>query len=100
MIVVDIPSIGNVEPVGGTMLHNESDIPIIPGDSFRDPLSDKLVPIRGGILETSAVLPSSGGQQSLLDANMLACEARAQDAIRQFKDVIAGNHNDNHAFSR
>lgn len=53
-------------------------------------LSGKLVRVHSGYLRDTAVLPSAGGFQALLDSSVLACEARALDAVRHYNDALAG----------
>jgi hypothetical protein len=85
-----------VVPVGGSKPGERgSDLPLIPGDSFVDTASGKVVRVHSGLVERGEIKPSAGGYQSLLDSTVLACEARALDALREYKDAVhsAGNHN-------
>ncbi|CAH1789583.1 unnamed protein product [Owenia fusiformis] len=84
---------GDVVPVGGTRSGSHSDIPIVPGDTFVEPLSGKVVRVNTGFLNNNEVVPSAGGYMALLEANVLACEARVTDALREYKDAINSVHN-------
>ena len=77
---------GEVVPVGGTKLDGT---PIIPGDTVTEPVSGKSVQVRSGFLRGVTVQPSAGGYQGLLDATVMACEARVNDALRDYKDVLS-----------
>lgn len=79
---------GVVVPVGGSKDGDCAEIPIIPGDSFVDGPSGKLVRVHSGFVSRNEVKPSAGGYQSLLDATVLACEARALDTLREYKDAV------------
>lgn len=81
---------GDVVPVGGTKPGSQHNLPIIPGDTFVEPLSGKLVRVQSGYLLDANVLPSGGGFQALLDSSVLACEARVIDTLRELKDALAG----------
>ena len=83
-------SAGDVVPVGGTRDGVNGPMPIIPGDSYLEPLSNQVVQVGGAYLSESVVLPSSGGYQQLLDASVLACEARVMDAVRQYMEGATG----------
>ena len=79
---------GVVVPVGGTREGDHAEIPIVPGDSFLDGPSGKLVRVHSGLVSGGRVKPSAGGYQSLLDATVLACEARAVDMLREYKEAV------------
>lgn len=89
-IIIPIFLSGDIVPVGGTKPGNHDGNPIIPGDTFVESLSGKLVRIHGGYLKDTAVLPSGGGYQALLDSSVLACEARVNDTVKQYKDALMG----------
>ena len=36
------------------------------------------------------VQASAGSYQGLLDSNVMACEARVNDALREYKETLAG----------
>ena len=72
-------------PVGGS---KEGDIPIIAGDTFVDKPSGKPVRVHSGLVSADRVEPSAGGYQSLLDATVMACEARVLDALREYKEAV------------
>ena len=79
-----------VVPIGGT---KESDattahIPIVPGDEYVDPNSRRSVRVYSGHLNQGLVSPSAGSYQALLDSTVLACEVRAIDAVREFKEAL------------
>ena len=78
--------LGDVVPVGGVHANNA---PIIPGEMFTEPLSGKPVRAQSGQLTNAQVAPSAGGYQALLDANVMACEARCSDAIREYKEALS-----------
>lgn len=78
---------GDVVPVGGV---HRTNTPILPGQTFTEKLSGKQVRVHGGHLAGTAVEPSAGGYQALLDANVLACEARVNDALRQYLETLTG----------
>ncbi|XP_013391352.1 uncharacterized protein LOC106159584 [Lingula anatina] len=86
------PETGDIIPVGGTRPGSQGgDIPIIPGDSFVEPLSGKMCRVNGGTLKENMVaVACAGGYQALLDANVLACEVRALDSVRELKDIVTG----------
>ena len=90
--------LGEVVPVGGVKPGSRESIPIIPGDSFVESLSGKLVRIHGGYLKDTAVLPSAGGFQALLDSSVMACEARVNDAVRQYKEALISKFKDGQHF--
>lgn len=81
---------GDIVPVGGTKPGSRHNLPIIPGDTFVEPLSGRLVRVQSGYLVDANVLPSGGGFQALLDSSVLACEARVIDTLRELKDALAG----------
>ena len=85
---------GVVVPVGGTKEGDHAEIPIVPGDSFVDGPSGKLVRVHSGLVSGGRVKPSAGGYQSLLDATVLACEARAVDVLREYKDAVHASGRD------
>ena len=78
---------GEVVPVGGV---NENNTPILPGQPFTEKLSGKHVRVHGGHLAGTNVEPSAGGYQALLDATVLACEARVNDTIGKYLDTLTG----------
>ena len=80
-------------PVGGTREGSEAIVPLLPGETFIEPMSNKPVRVGGAYLRDTEVLPSSGSYQSLLDMNTLACEARALDALRHYKEALSGEMN-------
>ncbi|XP_062603182.1 uncharacterized protein LOC134264959 [Saccostrea cucullata] len=82
------PETGDIVPVGGTKPGSRHNLPIIPGDTFVEPLSGKLVRVQSGYLLDANVLPSGGGFQALLDSSVLACEARVIDTLRELKDAL------------
>lgn len=77
-------------PIGGTKPGSRHNLPIIPGDTFVEPLSGRLVRVQSGYLIEANVLPSGGGFQALLDSSVLACEARVIDTLRELKDAVGG----------
>jgi hypothetical protein len=81
---------GDVIPIGGSRKGPRGATAIVPGDSFVEPMSSYPVKVGGAFLNDAEVLPSNGGYQALLDASILACEARVLDALRFYKDAIAG----------
>ena len=74
-------------PVGGT---HANGTPIIPGDTINEPISGKSIRVRSGLLRGVNVQPSSGNYQGLLDSTVMACEARVNDGLREYKDALAG----------
>ena len=81
---------GDVVPVGGTRVGHHSQVPIIPGELFMEPMSSKPVRVGGAYLKDGEVLPCSGSQQALLDATTLASEARVQDSLRAYREAVTG----------
>lgn len=81
---------GDIVPIGGTKPGSRHNLPIIPGDTFVEPLSGRLVRVQSGYLIEANVLPSGGGFQALLDSSVLACEARVIDTLRELKDAVGG----------
>lgn len=81
---------GDIVPIGGTKPGSRHNLPIIPGDTFVEPLSGRLVRVQSGYLIEANVLPSGGGFQALLDSSVLACEARVIDTLRELKDAVDG----------
>lgn len=75
-------STGEVVPVGGSREASRGPVPLIPGDLYVEPMSNRPLRVGGAFLNDNKVLPSSGGYLSFLDANMLACEARMLDCMR------------------
>ena len=69
---------------------NANNTPILPGETFVEPLSRKHVRVHGGHLTVTHVEPSAGGYQALLNSNVLACEARVNDAVRVYLEALAG----------
>jgi len=72
-------------------------VPIVPGDTFIDPLSGKALPVSSarilsepGLASEKKVMPCAGGYQAFLDAAVLACEVRALDALRELYDAASG----------
>ena len=82
--------LGDVVPVGGTREGNQGHQALIHGDMWLEPMSNMPVKVGGAFLSDGEVVPSAGGHQTLLDANTLACEARALDSLRQYKDSVTG----------
>lgn len=82
------PETGDIVPIGGTKPGSRHNLPIIPGDTFVEPLSGRLVRVQSGYLIEANVLPSGGGFQALLDSSVLACEARVIDTLRELKDAV------------
>ncbi|GFO26753.1 cytadherence high molecular weight protein 2 [Plakobranchus ocellatus] len=84
------PETGVVVPIGGTKEggHSTAHLPIIPGDDYVDPTSRRSVRVHSGHLAQGTVSPSAGSYQALLDSTVLACEVRAIDAVREFKDAL------------
>ena len=85
------PHTADVIPVGGSRKGQRGAMAIVPGDVFVEPMSSKPVKVGGAFLNEAEVLPSSGGYQSLLDSSVMACEARVLDAVRIYKEAVAGN---------
>ena len=81
---------GEVVPLGGLRTGQHGECPIILGDRFTEPLSKKTVRIQGGYLTEAEVLPSHGGNGALLDANVLAIEARILDTLGAYKEAVTG----------
>ena len=70
-------------------------VPIVPGDSFVEPLSGKLMKVSSCRTflhpgQEEKILPCAGGYQSFLDASVLVAEGKVLDAVRELKDGITG----------
>lgn len=74
-------------PVGGTKLNGT---PLTPSDKVTEPVSGKSVKVRSGMLTGVSVQPTAGSYQGLLDSTVMACEARVNDALREYKEALAG----------
>ena len=74
--------------MGGTKKTDTGDVAVIPGDTYVENMSRKPVRVGGGYIRDAEVLPSSGGFQALLDANVLACEARVLEAMREYHNAV------------
>ena len=81
---------GAVVPVGGCHMVQGREVPLLPRDVFTEPLSGKPVRVGGAFVNNDVVLPSSGGNQALLDSRALACEARLLDVLRAYSEVVTG----------
>lgn len=91
ILSVAIDSIsGEVIPVGGCRKGQRGATAIVLGDSFTEPMSNQQVKVGGAFLNETEVLPSNGGYQALLDASILACEARVLDALRYYNETLSG----------
>ena len=84
---------GAVVPVGGCHVVQGHETPILPNDVFTEPLSGKPVRVGGAFVNDDVVLPSSGGNQALLDSHALACEARLLDVLRGYSEAVTGKTN-------
>lgn len=78
--------------MGGCRHDRDGEEPIIPFDGFTDNSSGQPVRVHSGCLHKTSVEPSAGGYQAVLDASVLACEARAHDALRMYKETLFGNY--------
>ena len=84
------PSTGEVVPIGGTRQGPNNTVALIQGDNYLEPLSNMPVKLGGAILSDADVMPSCGGQRALLDASVMACEARLLDSLRHYKEAVTG----------
>lgn len=70
-------------------------VPIVPGDSFVEPLSGKVLRATSCRILPSAgqdgsVVPCAGGYQSYLDSCLLVSEKDVLEALKELKDSITG----------
>ena len=83
MHVPRLCSTGEVVPIGGCRESGRGGpTALIPGDLFVEPMSNRPARVGGAFLNDSEVLPANGGYIALLDATMLATEARVLDHMR------------------
>ena len=82
--------LGDVVPIGGTREGDRGRVPLVPGDSYVEPMSGFNVRVGGAYVADASVMPSSGGYQTLLDNNSLAIEARVLDALRHYHESVSG----------
>ena len=77
-----VPIGGSRETGGGRGRGQAGPVALMPGDVYVEPMSGQPARIASAFLSDNEVLPASGGYLAMLDANMLACEARALDCLR------------------
>ena len=82
--------VGDVVPIGASRHSLEGSLAMVQGDTYVDPLSNKVVALRSGYVHNNEVVPSSGHYQTLLDNEMIREEFRLLDAIQKHTDFISG----------
>lgn len=71
-------------------------VPILFGDTYKEPLSGKLVKVSsartlsGPGFSDAGVVPCAGGYTALLDASVLACQVRVIDSLKAYMDALTG----------
>ena len=71
-------------------------VPIIMGDSYLDPITCQESRVSSFRLldkhddDGSTAIPFCGGYQAYLDADVMACERKMLDALRDYKDSFTG----------
>ena len=76
---------GQVLALGG--LRDASGNLLLPGDSFVEPLSRKLVRLQGASRQEGRTVPHTGGPQDLLDANVLVAQRRVIAVLRSSQEM-------------
>uniref|UniRef100_A0A8C5P3Q9 Predicted gene, 32742 n=1 Tax=Jaculus jaculus TaxID=51337 RepID=A0A8C5P3Q9_JACJA len=76
---------GNVLALGG--LRDATGSLLLPGDSFVEPLSGKIVRLQGASQQEGQTLPHMGGPQVLLDANVLVAQKQVAMVLQQCQET-------------
>lgn len=59
---------------------------MLPGDSFVEPLSRKMVQLQGAAQQEGRTLPHMGGPQALLDANVLVAQRQVITVLQRYQE--------------
>ena len=78
---------GTLQTPNGT--HNAY-ITMVTGDRFVEPLSNLQVLTQSAALNDNEALPSSGGYQTLLDANLMTCQVKILEVVKAYLDAAVG----------
>ena len=78
---------GTLQTPNGT--HNAY-ITMVTGDRFVEPLSNLQVLTQSAALHDNEALPSSGGYQTLLDANLMTCQVKILEVVKAYLDAAVG----------